>query len=93
MSLECGTVDLRAFHGPEGEELHKQRRASCNLPSVRAISWLLQYVYKCYSSVKTNGELLQNRRLQTRDIFCQLHHLFLPVLSLKGICHFFAAIP
>lgn len=33
-----------------------------------------------------NGELLQNIRIQTPDIFCQLHHLFLPVPSLKGIC-------
>lgn len=69
-------VDLRASHGPEGKELHEQSRATRNLPRVRAISSLLQYVCKFNSSVRTNGEVLQNTRHKTRDIFCQLHQLF-----------------
>lgn len=52
-----------------------------------AVSKLLQHFNIYYSAARMNEELLQNIRIHSSDIFCQLHHLFLPVLSLKGIYH------
>lgn len=52
-----------------------------------AVSKLLQHFKMYYSAARMNEEPLHNIRIHSSDIFCQLHHLFLPVLSLKGIYH------
>lgn len=86
-------LDLGASLWPEGIKLHKHHWAPCNPPRVGLISYLLQDAYKFYSFVRMKAELLQNMRFPIRDIFCQLHHLFLPLLSLKGILPFFLLYP
>lgn len=66
------------------------RTQQCSMQPFPELGLFLSYCSICITFTPLSeriGELVQNIRLHTPDIFCQLHHLFLPVLSLKGICH------
>lgn len=78
-----GVLIIRS-HRVEGEELHQHSWVPCNFPRAMAVSKLLQHFNIYYSAARMNEEPLQNIRIHSSDIFCQLHHYFSQFWAWKG---------